>query len=149
MKKSIISIPIIASCMMAFFMMTSFMTIPSAAVSKAQNFKSLSSITITSSNTSTPDNVNYFGDVELEGAINATGTYTMPTQVLGMMALHCTFILTLPQGTITIRMLCNMRTLNGRWTVLDGTGAYQNLRGGGSLFMPGIEEVLEGSVSGL
>ena len=148
MKRSIISIPIIATCMMVFFMMTSFMTNPSAALSKTQNFNSATAITIASSNTSTLDNVNYFGNVTLTGAINATGTYTMPTQVLGM-ALHCTFILTLPQGTITIRMLCNMHTLNGRWTVLDGSGAYQNLTGGGSLTMPGTEELLIGNVSGL
>lgn len=148
MKRSIISIPIIATCMMSFFMMSSFKTAPSATLSKTQNFNSAASLTIISSNTSTLDNVNYFGNVTLTGAINATGTYTMPTQVLGM-ALHCTFILELPQGTITIRMLCNMHTLNGRWTVLSGTGAYQNLRGGGSLFMPGTEEVLVGTVRGL
>ena len=146
MKRSIISISIIATCMMAFFMMSSFKATPSAALSKAQNFNRAASITITSSNTTTSDNVTYIGNVTLTGAINASGTYTMPTEVLGM-ALHCTFILTLPQGTIAIRMLCNMQTLNGRWTVLGGTGAYQNLRGGGSLFMPGIEEVLEGTVS--
>ncbi|HEU5164190.1 MAG TPA: hypothetical protein VFU29_01550 [Chitinophagaceae bacterium] len=146
MKRSIISISIIATCMISFFMMSSFNTAPSATLSKAQNFNSAASILITSSNTTTTDNVNYVGNVQLTGAINASGTYVMPTEVFGM-ALHCTFILTLPQGTITIRMLCNMQTLNGRWTVLGGTGAYQNLRGGGSLFMPGAEEVLEGTVS--
>ena len=147
MKRSIISIPIIALCMMSFFMMTSFESIPSAALSKVQNVSTAAAITISSSNTSTVDNVNYFGNVTLTGAINASGTYTMPTQAFGM-ALHCIFILNLPQGTITIRMLCNMQTLNGRWTVLDGTGAYQNLRGGGSIFMAGAEEVLEGNISG-
>ncbi len=136
----------IATCMMFFFVMSSFKTNSSPALSKAQILKGGSPILIVSSNTTTTDNVNYVGNVQLTGAINASGTYTMPTEVLGM-ALHCTFILTLPQGTITIRMLCNMHTLNGRWTVLGGTGAYQNLRGGGSLTMPGIEEVLEGSVT--
>ena len=148
MKRSIISIPIITTCMMAFFMMSSFSTSPSTALSKVQNFNSGAPLLITSSNTTTSDNVNYVGNVQLVGAINASGTYIMPTEVFGM-ALHCTFILTLPQGTITIRMLCNMHTLNGRWTVLGGTGAYQNLKGGGSLFMPGAEEVLEGTVSGI
>ena len=148
MKKSIISVSIIATYIMAFFMMSGFKTNPSSGISRPQKFNHAQSITITSSNTSTLDDVNYFGDVTLTGAINATGTYTMPTEVLGM-ALHCTFYLTLPQGTITIRMNCNMQTLRGRWTVLDGTGTYQNLRGEGSLFMPGIEEVLNGTVSGL
>lgn len=146
MKRSIIALSTIATYMMFFFVMGSFKTNPSPALSKAQNLKGGSPILITSSNTTTTDNVTYVGNVQLTGAINASGTYTMPTEVLGM-ALHCTFILTLPQGTITIRMLCNMHTLNGRWTVLGGTGAYQNLRGGGSLTMPGIEEVLEGTVT--
>ena len=148
MKKSTISIPIITICMMAFLMMSSFTTSTSTAPSKAQNLNSKASLLIVSSNTTTSDNINYVGNVQLTGAINASGSYTMPTEVFGM-ALHCTFILNLPQGTITIRMLCNMHTLNGRWTVLGGTGAYQNLRGGGSLFMPGAEEVLEGTVTGI
>ena len=140
MKKSLISLSIIAICMMAFFMMSSFKTSSSADPSN-----SAGPITILSSNTTSSDGVTYVGNVQLTGAINASGTYVMPTEVLGM-ALHCTFILNLPQGTITIRMLCNMHTLNGRWTVLGGTGAYQNLEGGGSLTMPGIEELLVGTV---
>ena len=148
MKKSIIFVSIIASCMMAFFMMSSFKTNSSASVLDSQTFSNGSPITIISSNTISSDGINYTGDVELEGAINASGTYVMPTRVMGM-ALHCTFILDLPDGDITIRMLCNMNTLNGRWTVLSGTGAYQNLRGGGSLTMPGIEEELTGTVLGL
>ena len=148
MKRSIISISIIAACMMAFFITSSFKTIPAASASKAQNFGGGETLTIISSNTTSLDGINDTGDVEWDGAINASGTYEMPTQVLGW-ALHCTFILSLPNGKITIRMLCNLRTLNGRWTVLSGEGAYQNLRGGGSLFMPGNEENLTGTVSGL
>ena len=148
MKKSIIFVSIIASCMMAFFMMSSFRTNSSASALNSQPFSSELPITIISSNTTSSDGVIYTGDVELEGAINASGTYVMPTQVVGM-ALHCIFILDLPAGDITIRMLCNMHTLNGRWTVLSGTGAYQNLRGGGYLTMPGIEEELTGTVRGL
>jgi|GEM_PF-3451530 len=140
MKKSLISLSIIALCMMAFFMMSGFKTSSSADPSNSGG-----PITILSSNTTSSDGVTYVGNVQLTGAINASGTYVMPTEVLGM-ALHCTFILNLPQGTITIRMLCNMHTLNGRWTVLAGTGAYQNLEGGGSLTMPGIEELLVGAV---
>ena len=88
----------------------------------------------------------YFGPVTLSGGINATGTYVMPTKVLGM-ALHCVFELTLPDGTITIRMNCNMMTGNGRWKILEGTGAYETLTGGGSLVMPNdTDEVLTGVV---
>ena len=39
-----------------------------------------------------------------------------------------------------------MVTLNGRWKILDGTGAYRSLKGGGSLTMPGDDEELIGSV---
>jgi hypothetical protein len=99
MKKSIISVSIIASCIMAFFMMSSFKTNPSASVLNSQTFSRGVPITIISSNTISSDGINYTGDVELEGAINASGTYVMPTQVLGM-ALHCTFILDLPAGDI-------------------------------------------------
>ncbi|MHC2993343.1 hypothetical protein OB13_17815, partial [Pontibacter sp. HJ8] len=49
----------------------------------------------------------YTGTVRVEGAINATGTYVMPTETLGQ-ALHCTLIVTLPDGSITMRMNCNM-----------------------------------------
>ena len=146
MKRKTISI--IATCMMAFLMMSSFRAIPSASASNLQTLTSGTPITIISSNTTTIDDITYRGDVELAGAINARGTYEMPTQIMGN-ALHCTFILTLPSGTITIRLLCNMMTLNGRWRVLSGTGAYENLSGWGSLTMPGIEEALTGIVSGL
>ena len=89
--------------------------------------------------TSSDGGSTYFGNVVATGAINKTGTFVMPTQVLGM-ALHCTFILTFPDGTITIRLNCNMVTFNGQWQVLDGTGAYQNLKGNGSLIMPNNDD---------
>ncbi|WP_210465367.1 hypothetical protein [Rufibacter roseolus] len=89
----------------------------------------------------------YFGTVAVSGGINATGTYVMPTETLGM-ALHCTLILTLPEGSITIRMNCNMKTSEGQWKILAGSGSYQNLEGGGSLVMPDdIREILTGSIS--
>jgi hypothetical protein len=142
MKRSIISISIIAACIMAFFMMSSFKTIPSASASK-------SPITISGSITSSDGGSTYFGDVTLTGGINASGSFVMPTEVLGM-ALHCTFVLSLPNGTITIRMNCNMVTFNGQWKILGGTDAYQNLKGGGSLVMPNDnDEILTGTVSGI
>src|SRR5688500_292779 len=52
----------------------------------------------------------YFGTVTATGGIVANGTYVMPTKQMGM-ALHCDLELTLPDGTISIRMNCNMRTL--------------------------------------
>ncbi len=133
---------------MAFFIISSFKTIPSASASKALNFDGAQPITIFAT-TSSAQGTTYFGPVTLSGAINASGTYVMPTQLMGM-ALHCNFMLTLPDGTITIRMNCNMDTFNGVWKILEGTGAYQNLKGGGSLVMPNdTDEVLTGTVRGL
>ncbi len=148
MKKTIISFSIIAACIMAFLTMTSFNTISSASASKALAFDRGEPITIFATTTSSEGST-YYGPVTLSGAINATGTYVMPTEVNGM-ALHCMFVLTLPAGTITIRMNCNMVTFNGVWKILDGTGAYQNLKGGGKLIMPNdTDEILTGTVRGL
>jgi len=145
MKRSIISIPIIAFCIMVFCMMSSFITIPSAPTSKPITFDSGEPITIFGSITGGVGST-YTGFVNLSGAINTSGTFVMPTEVLGM-ALHCIFSLTLPSGSITIRMNCNMVTFNGEWQILEGTGAYQNLKGGGSLVMPNdTDEILTGTV---
>lgn len=86
----------------------------------------------------------YTGTVRAEGAINAEGTYVMPTKMMGQ-AMHCMLYVTLPNGTITMRMNCNMVTMNGRWKVLEGTGAYADLHGGGPLVMPDdVQEILTG-----
>ena len=144
MKKTIISFSIIAVYIMAFFMLNSFKTIPSASTSKALSFDRAEFIRIYGTNTYAIGST-YYGTVDASGAINASGTYVMPAEVLGN-ALHCIFELTFPNGTITIRLNCNMVTLNGRWKILDGTGAYRSLKGGGSLTMPGDDEELIGSV---
>ena len=147
MKKSIISFPIIAFCIMAFFMLSSFNIIPSASTSKSLTFDRGEPITFFG--VTTPGaGPTYTGTVYATGAINSIGTFVMPTETHGM-ALHCIFILTFPAGTITIRMNCNMVTLNGQWHILGGTGAYQNLKGGGSLTMPGNDELLTGTVRGI
>lgn len=148
MKNSIISISIIGACTIAFFMMSSFKTTPSASASKALTFDRAELINIIGSSPSGQEGPIYTGTVGLTGGINATGSFVMPTEVLGM-ALHCIFVLTLPNGTITIRMNCNLVTFNGQWKILEGTGSYQNLKGGGSLVMPNdTDEVLTGTVSG-
>ena len=92
------------------------------------------------------DGTTYYGTVEASGGIDATGTYVMPTEVHGM-ALHCLLIITFPDGTLTIRMNCNMRTGNGRWQILEGTGVYSELRGNGPLVMPNEnDEILTGNI---
>jgi hypothetical protein len=88
----------------------------------------------------------YTGTVEVSGGITASGTYVMPTEVMGM-ALHCILTLNLPGGTITIRMNCNMVTFYGTWQITEGTGSYKTLKGNGSLVMPDdIQEILTGNI---
>ena len=142
MKRSIISMPFIAACVIGFFMMSSFKTIPSASASKAE------AITIFATSP-TAQGTTFSGPVTVSGAFDAKGSYVMPTQQIGM-ALHCLMVLSLPDGTISIRLNCNLVTFNGVWKILEGTGAYQNLKGGGSLVMPNdTDEVLTGTVRGL
>ena len=138
----------IAACIISFFMMSSFKAIPSASASNALTLDRAEAINIFAT-TSSAQGSTFFGPVTVSGAINASGTYVMPTQQHGM-ALHCLFVLSLPDGTISIRLNCNLVTSYGVWKILDGTGAYQNLKGGGSLVMPNdTDEVLTGTVRGL
>lgn len=150
MKRSIVSISVFATCLLALFIISSFNTIPSSTASNAPTFLNGGAVNFSSSGTSVEaDGTTYIGNVTATGAINAQGTYVMPTEVIGS-ALHCTFILSFPNGTITIRMNCNLVTFKGVWKVLGGTGIYQNLKGGGSLIMPDdLEEYLFGTVRGI
>ena len=148
MKRISIFTAATAACLIAFVMMSSFMMIPSASASKALTLNRSEPIHIFGTITSA-DGTTYYGPVTLSGAINASGTFVMPSQLIGM-ALHCTFVLKLPNGNITIRMNCNMVTFNGRWKILEGTGAYQNLKGEGSLVMPNDnDEILDGIIHGM
>lgn len=148
MKKSIISLYTVVAFIMGFFIMSSFKTVPSASASKA--LSSSQSITIFCSGPFDPVTSTSTGTVEVSGAFNATGTYEMQIAFLGN-ATHCNLVLTLPAaGTITIRMNCNLVTFNGVWQIIEGTGAYQNLKGNGSLVMPNdFDEILTGTVRGL
>jgi hypothetical protein len=148
MRKTITSVSAIIVCLAAIFITTGFNTIPSALsnTSKAQRFKQSEPVVFFTTATSA-EGTTYFGTVDATGGINATGSYVMPTEMHGL-ALHCTLMLTLPNGTLTIRMNCNMKTLDGRWKILEGTGAYQNAKGGGSLIMPNdTNEILTGNIS--
>jgi hypothetical protein len=60
----------------------------------------------------------------------------MDFEIVGMDSLHCSQTLTVPAvGTITIISDCSMTTNTGVWYVTEGTGAYANLEGDGSLIM--------------
>jgi len=151
MKRSIVSALLIAVALLSFVSLSSFTRQPypkllRQSVQSNQN----APITIHTSITGVAsDGTTYSGNVSTLGAITESGTFVMQTEVIGM-ALHCTLNLELPGGTLAIRMNCNMSTLNGRWKVLSGTGAYENVKGEGSLVMPVLtEEILIGVVSGM
>lgn len=150
MKKSLFTVNLFLASMTAFVALTSFNAV-STDVLKNDDRKSMiqkkEPVTFFAHDpVLLSDGTTYTGTVIAEGAINNSGTNVMYTQLLGM-ALHCTIVMTFPDGTLTIRMNCNMKTLNGRWKVLEGTGAYANKKGEGSLVMPNdVDEVLTGFI---
>ncbi len=77
-------------------------------------------------------NTGYFTS---SGDPTTAGNYTMDVHVAGD-SLHCSQTLTVPAvGTITIISDCSVTTNTGAWYITEGTGAYANLRGNGSLIM--------------
>jgi hypothetical protein len=148
MKKAIISFAAALCFVAAFLSFTSFITLPgslSKAVLPASQVPRPEPITIHTIATSAEGDT-YFGTVDVSGAFEATGTYEMPTEIHGM-AIHCRLYMDLPDGTLTIRMNCNMVTSNGTWQILDGTGAYASAKGNGTLIMPDdVQEILTGDI---
>jgi hypothetical protein len=75
----------------------------------------------------------------ITGAIEATGTYTMNPVVITGRTAHCTNNLVTPYGTITALSSCQSNSSGvgtiGTWHIVNGTGAYANLRGNGKLVM--------------
>jgi len=59
---------------------------------------------------------------------------------------HCTITLVTSEGTLNIREECNKTTFIGQWQIMEGSGAYVNLRGNGKVMMPRGFEVLEGVI---
>jgi hypothetical protein len=150
MKRTFITVGLFSACLTAFCVLTSLKTIGTDALSKNERksmmLKKESVTFFAHYPVLLSDGTTYTGTVTAEGAINNSGTNIMYTQLLGM-ALHCTIIMTFPDGTLTIRMNCNMKTFNGRWKILEGTGAYANTEGEGSLVMPNdVDEVLTGFI---
>lgn len=151
MKKTTILLELTMMGILAIFLSSSFT--PAATVSShgSAQTKALSDaepVTVHATITGVEeDGTTYTGVVEVSGTIDASGTFVMPTKALGM-ALHCILEVDLPDGDITFRLNCNMKTLNGQWKVLNGTGAYQELEGGGSLVMINnlTEEVMTGTI---
>jgi glucose uptake protein GlcU len=150
MKRTLLAATLMSACTIALIVLTSFKNISVDASNqngeKAKMQKKGAVTFYAHDPVLLSDGTTYTGTVTAEGAINNSGTNIMYTQLLGM-ALHCTIIMTFPDGTLTIRMNCNMKTFNGRWKILEGTGAYVNTKGEGSLVMPNdVDEILTGFI---
>ena len=99
-------------------------------------FTDVSTLTQTGTFT-TSGALNISGDVIMVISLNANGTIA-----------HCVLTLTAWNGTITIHQQCQFVTtpIKGRWEIASGTGAYWNLKGNGSLLMPGNDEDMTGVI---
>ena len=78
------------------------------------------------------------GTFTASGALETSGTNFMEVRASGkshVSAIHCTNSVVTPDGTFTILMNCQFSTSTGQWRIINGTGAYTNLRGNGSLIM--------------
>jgi hypothetical protein len=91
------------------------------------------------------------GTFVVTGALTLSGIAVMdvgPNQN-GMIA-HCTVVLTPDDGsgTIVIDQECQFATnpSKGHWQIVSGTGAYADLKGNGSLLMPGNDEDMTGTI---
>jgi hypothetical protein len=140
----------IALCMVAFFTM--------GLLSSASAAPTPVPVTITAAfDLSTFPNVT--GTFTTSGALTISGTATMNVglNVNGIRA-HCVVMLIASDGsgTIIIHQQCQFATSmpapypdgqgKGRWEIVDGTGAYANLNGHGSLTMPRNEEAMTGFI---
>jgi hypothetical protein len=83
------------------------------------------------------------------GALTISGDTTMHIELNenGTRA-HCVVTLIAPDGAIIIHQECQFATRPpmGRWEIVRGAGAYANLRGNGSLTMPGDQEAMTGVI---
>lgn len=79
------------------------------------------------------DNTGYFTST---GDPATAGSFAMDVNIVGADSLHCSQVLTVPTvGTITIISDCSLTTNTGVWYISEGSGAYADLRGNGSLIM--------------
>ena len=74
------------------------------------------------------------------GALTISGASTMHLDCIANgTRCHCVVTLIASDGTIIIHQECEFATdpARGNWQIVGGTGAYANLKGNGSLLMPG------------
>ena len=132
----------IALCTIALFTIGS---VPSASASTPTPV----TITATYDLSTFPD---VTGTFITSGALTISGDTTMHIgpNYNGTRA-HCvvTLIASDGTGTIIIHQQCEFATpypYRGRWEIVNGTGAYANLRGYGSLTMPDDQEAMTGFI---
>lgn len=87
----------------------------------------------------------FTGPITTTGDLIPPGEGSMYVNSFGNV-FHCIITLVTFEGTIRIREECNKATFMGQWQIIDGTGAYANLRGNGKVMMPRGFEVLEGII---
>jgi hypothetical protein len=90
--------------------------------------------------------------MSVDGVVVAAGTVTMEVgSNENGMRFHCLYRFTPtsgPAGTFIIREQCAFAPEpdRGRWEIVSGTGAYENVKGNGSALMPGNQENWIGSL---
>ncbi len=87
----------------------------------------------------------FTGPITTTGDIIPPGEGSMYVNSFGNV-FHCIITLVNSEGTLKIREECNKTTFMGQWQIVEGTGAYVNLRGNGKVMMPRRFEVLEGTI---
>jgi len=122
----------------------------------------MGSVPSTSASTRTPVTITGIYDFstfpDVTGTFTTTGALTISgdtTMHIGPnyngTRAHCvvTLIASDGTGTIIIHQQCEFATpypYRGRWEIVNGTGAYANLRGNGSLTMPDDQEAMTGFI---
>ncbi len=127
----------LALCLIAFFIMPLAATPKKNAISIYAAFPTA--------------DLHVTGTFTATGSLNVSGVAVMDVvpNANGMRA-HCVLTLTADDGsgTITIHQACQFASapIKGVWEIVSGTGDYANLKGNGSLLMPGNDEDMTGYI---
>ena len=128
---------LLALCLIAFFIMPLAATPKKNAISIYAAFPTA--------------DLHVTGTFTATGSLNVSGVAVMDVvpNANGMRA-HCVLTLTAADGsgTITIHQACQFASapIKGVWEIVSGTGDYANLKGNGSLLMPGNDEDMTGYI---
>src|SRR5689334_2259396 len=107
-----------------------------------------SAVTIVGTNLASPKPGELTGTFTATGAFNSSGTADMIVVPVGTDSIHCTYVMTAPEGTFTLSMDCEAPpAMSGHWKVIGGTGAYVGLNGNGPLTMAFPPDVPAGVLS--